>query len=122
MTSNSQWRLRTPTRATTAPSRQLKTIASPAIRAASLCLASPYRRAATAVRPTPTISASETIIQIQNIEVETAASPAGPIRVPTQNASTDANSVISTDDATAGSATLMIVVLREAPTTRAPPA
>ena len=42
------------------------------------------------------------IIQIQNSDVETAARPSAPSRVPTQNASTDANSVISSDDATAG--------------------
>ena len=38
--------------------------------------------------------------------MDTAASPSEPIRVPTQNASTDANNVISSDDATAGSATV----------------
>ena len=59
--------------------------------------------------PTPTISASEMIIQIQKSDVDTAASPAEPMRVPTQNASTDENSVINSDDATAGSATRRIV-------------
>ncbi len=49
------------------------------------------------------------IIQTQKIDVETAASPCGPMRVPTQNASTVANSVMSSDDATAGSATAATV-------------
>lgn len=49
------------------------------------------------------------IAQIQNSDVETAASPAEPRRVPTQKASTDEKSVISSDDATAGSATRRIV-------------
>ena len=49
------------------------------------------------------------IIQIQKSEVETAASPAGPILVPTQNASTDENSVIKSDEATAGLATRRMV-------------
>ena len=55
--------------------------------------------------PTLIISANEMIIQIQKSDVDTAASPTAPIFVPTQNASTDENSVISSDDATAGSAT-----------------
>jgi hypothetical protein len=69
------------------------------------------------VRPTPTISAREMIIQIQNSEVDTAASPAAPMRVPTQNASTDEKSVIRSDDATAGAATERIVA-RSEPATR----
>ena len=77
---------------------------------------SPWRRAATAVSPTPTISASEMIIQIQKSDVDTAASAAAPMRVPTQNASTDENSVISSDDATAGSATRRIVARSESET------
>src|SRR5689334_9364664 len=64
----------------------------------------------------PIISASETIIQIQKSDVDTAASPDGPILVPTQKASTDENSVINSDDATAGSATRMIVARSESAT------
>src|SRR5512133_1421543 len=92
----------------TTPRRTLNTSASPAVRDASAPRISPNRLAATAVRPTPTISANEMIIQIQNSEVETAASPAAPILVPTQYASTDEKSVISSDDATAGIATRRI--------------
>ena len=47
--------------------------------------------------------------QIQNTDVDAAASPVAPMRVPIQNASTEMNSVISSDDATAGSATRAIV-------------
>jgi hypothetical protein len=47
----------------------------------------------------------ETTTQIQKTAVETAASPAAPIRVPTQYASADANSVMRRFEATAGSAT-----------------
>src|SRR5690349_11376744 len=108
MMRNNAVRLRPPANPTSAPSTMLNTTASPAKRAASRGRCSPYRRAATAVSPIPVISASETIIQIQNSDVETAASPAAPILVPTQNASTDANNVISSDDATAGSATRKI--------------
>ena len=83
------------------------------MRDASRSRRSPNRRAATAVSPTPTISASEMIIQIQKSDVDTAARPAAPIFVPTQNASTDEKSVISSDDATAGSATRRIVARSE---------
>ena len=65
------------------------------------------------------------IIQIQNTDVDTAASAVGPRRVPTQNASTLENSVISSVDATGGSATRTIVRgsgrRREPPARRARP-
>ena len=50
-------------------------------------------------------------IHTQKIDVETAASPTGPMRVPTQNASTVAKSVMSIVDATAGSATAATVLV-----------
>ena len=49
----------------------------------------------------------------QRSDVDTAAKPSAPSRVPTQNASTEANSVISSDDATAGMATRAIVLPNE---------
>src|SRR6478752_7133204 len=52
-------------------------------------------------------------IHTQKIDVETAASPCGPMRVPTQYASTVANSVMSSVDATAGSATAATVLVRD---------
>ena len=63
--------------------------------------------------PTLTISAHEMSIHTQKIDVETAASPCGPMRVPTQNASTVAKSVMSSVDATAGSATAATVRVSE---------
>src|SRR5688572_32730512 len=48
------------------------------------------------------ISATAMMSQIQKIDVATAASALGPMRVPTQKASTDAKSVMSSVDATAG--------------------
>src|SRR5690242_3916065 len=105
-----------PTRAIPTPMSSVKSNASPATPAAAVGRPSPCRRAATAVRPTPIISASATIIQIQKSDVETAANPSEPMRVPTQNASTDAKSVMSSDDATAGSATRAIVLPNESET------
>ena len=70
--------------ATIDPSASERRSASPLVRAASRGLPSPCRRAATAVNPTLTISAIETISQIQKIAAVTAASPADPMRVPTQ--------------------------------------
>ena len=103
ISANSAASSRMPTHRDDGAEHELKTSESPA-RCAPLRAArrSPCRRAATAVSPTPIISASEMIIQIQNSDVETAARPAAPIFVPTQNASTEENSVISSDDATAG--------------------
>src|SRR5947208_2547017 len=102
-----------PTAVTRMPSVSVNNSASPQTPAATAGRPSPWRRAATAVKPTPIISASATIIQIQNNEVDTAASPSEPRRVPTQNASTDANSVISSEDATAGNATRAMVLPNE---------
>src|SRR5690349_16916294 len=98
-----------PITAQSAPSTSDSTSASPAVRAAASGRPSPCRRDATAVRPTFTISATETISQIQNTATDTAANPLAPTRVPIQNASTDVNSVMSSDDAIAGSATRAIV-------------
>src|SRR5688572_11871545 len=105
-----------PMTATSAPTRSAKTNASPAVLAASWRWPAPYRRAATAVRPMLTISATETTSQIQNTEVDTAASPSAPTRVPTQYVSIDVNTVMSTVDAIAGSATRTIVRGSESPT------
>jgi hypothetical protein len=99
--------------ATATPIASVNSSASPASPAATIGRPSPYRRAATAVKPTPIISASATIIQIQKSDVDTAARPSEPSRVPTQNASTDAKSVMRSDDATAGSATRAIVFPNE---------
>src|SRR4051812_15428083 len=90
-----------PTAAATVPSTSDNTSASPATRAAASGRPSPCRPAAPAVTPTFTISATEMISQIQNTAIDDAASPVAPMRVPIQNASTDVNSVISSDDATA---------------------
>src|SRR5215207_7781248 len=98
-----------PIAAQSAPSASDNTSASPATRAAASGRPSPCRRDATAVTPTFTISAMETISQIQNTAIETAAKPVAPTRVPIQKASTEVNSVISSDDATAGSATRAMV-------------
>jgi hypothetical protein len=57
------------------------------------------------VTPSATPSAIDTTSQTQKIAVDTAASPSGPMRVPTQYASIDAKSVIRRFDATAGMAT-----------------
>src|ERR1700712_4124914 len=51
----------------------------------------------------------ETMSQIQNTAVDAAPRPAEPTRVPIQNVSTEKNSVIRSDDATAGSATRAMV-------------
>src|SRR5678815_4098178 len=93
-----------PIAAQSTPSTSDSTRASPATRAAASRRPSPYRRDAIAVTPTFTISATDTMSQIQNTAMETAANPVAPTRVPIQNASTEVNSVISSDDATAGSA------------------
>ena len=98
-----------PTAAQSAPSTSDNTSASPATRAAASARPSPCRRDATAVTPTFTISATETMSQIQNTAMETAARPVAPTRVPIQNASTEVNSVMSSDDAMAGSAMRAIV-------------
>src|SRR3982751_2754954 len=58
-------------------------------------------------------------IQIQNTAVDTAARPRAPIRVPTQNASTEANTVMSTFEATAGSASRRMTAPNESSTTLA---
>src|SRR3982751_6095535 len=98
-----------PTAEATVPSTSDNTSASPATRAAASGRPSPCRRDATAVTPTFTISATDTISQIQNTAIDAAASPLAPTRVPIQYVSTEKNSVISSDDATAGSAILAIV-------------
>src|SRR3954471_17261500 len=77
------------------PSTKANTVPSPESRAASSARPSPNRRAATDVNPTPTISASEMMAQIQKSDVDTAARPAEPMRVPTQKASTEEKSVIN---------------------------
>ena len=59
--------------------------------------------------PTFTISAIDTTSQIQNTAVDTAARPVDPTRVPIQYVSTEKNSVINSDDATAGNAMRAIV-------------
>ena len=92
-----------PLTAVTTPSASANTSASPTARAASSSRRSPCRRAATAVSPTLTISLSETITQIQKIEVLTAASPAPPMKCPTSDASSEMNIVSNSALATAGS-------------------
>src|SRR5687768_14204617 len=93
----------------TTPSTSESTSASPAARAAASGRPSPWRRDATAVTPTFTISATDTISQIQNTAIDAAARPSAPTRVPIQYVSTEKNSVISSDDATAGNAMRAIV-------------
>src|ERR687896_824864 len=63
-----------------------------------------------------TISAIEMTSQIQNMDVDTAASPSGPTRVPTQYVSIDVNTVMRSVDAIAGTATRTIVRGSESPT------
>src|SRR6185503_16981940 len=109
MTANRRGRSASMTAPITAPLTTPSWSAEPAASAASFDRPSPYLRAATAVRPTLTISPSEITNHTQKIDVVTAAIPAEPMRVPTQNASTDANTVINNVDATAGSAVLSTV-------------
>src|SRR5215212_5502449 len=106
---NIRGRSGSPIDAHSAPSTSDSTSASPATRAAASGLPSPCRRDATAVTPTFTISATDTINQIQNTAIDAAARPVAPTRVPIQNVSTEVNSVISSDDAIAGSATRAMV-------------
>ena len=94
-----------PVAAVSSPSANVNASASPTARAASSSRRSPCRRAASAVSPTLTISAIDTISQIQKIDVLTAASPAPPTKWPTHAASSDTNAVSSSALATAGTPT-----------------